>query len=60
MLDKKNEGKVEKSSDAGRISGAFFLLICSAMIRTVKNFNEQNKEELWQQYVFWIKMEHLL
>ena len=24
MLDKKNEGKVEKSSDAGRISGAFF------------------------------------
>ena len=37
-----------------------FLLICSAMIRTVKNVNEQNKEELWQQYVFWIKMEHLL
>lgn len=28
-----------------------FLLICSAMIRTVKNVNEQNKEELWQQYV---------
>ncbi len=37
-----------------------FVLICSAMIRKVKNINEQNKEELWQQYVFWIKMEHLL
>ena len=28
------------------------MLICSAMIRTVKNINEQNKEELWQEYVF--------
>ena len=59
MLDKKLREKWKRAVMRQNKRG-IFLLICSAMIRTVKNVNEQNKEELWQQYVFWIKMEHLL
>ena len=59
MLDKKMREKWKRAVMRQNKRG-IFLLICSAMIRKVKNINEQNKEELWQQYVFWIKMEHLL